>query len=246
MAKSVGASMLSPGVVITDNGGGGGGGGGTMKEVNMVSPGFISPGFISTDGGGGEVGGIAANLIPVDEIKIVRENTHPEKLYGFKVNFTTKDANGDIFNEPHTIDGPTGSFNNPLNLKVVTGNIHGPVVVIPLNSKSSSGAYFLKFHLPQPSSSVMFVTFCEKSDKVKDGYYDYAQGVPDKYRNELGNWVLDMKGKDFPEYGKTYTKDLVFRVKGIDTNVASASVEFTISFVSTSSKPATGIELEKS
>lgn len=225
MAKAVAIGAVNLGTVNEDGG---------MAAMGNIEKRF-PPGAVGVEVAGGR-------LPALDLSGVVQENTHPEKLYGFKVNFTTKDANGDIFNEPHTVDGPTGSFNNPLNSKVVTGNIHGPVVVVPLNSKNSSGAYFLKFHLPQPSSSVMFVTFCEKSNKVKDGYYDYTQGVPDKYRDELKNWVFDMKGRELPKDGKTYTKDLVFRVKGIDTNVASASAEFTVSFVSVSSRTAIGIE----
>ena len=81
------------------------------------------------------------NLIPHNPVSPA-ENIHPKNAYSFMVEFTTKDGNGDVFDEPHTVDGPTGSFNNPLNLKVINGNIHGPVVVVPLNSKSSTGAYF--------------------------------------------------------------------------------------------------------
>jgi len=57
------------------------------------------------------------------------------------VNFTTTDLNSSQqFIEPHTVSGPNGSFNVPLNAVPISGN----KVVIPLTTNTAQGAKLLK------------------------------------------------------------------------------------------------------
>jgi sulfite reductase beta subunit-like hemoprotein len=74
----------------------------------------------------------------------------------------------------------------------------------------------------------MYITFAKKNSSMSDGYYDYVQGIPDDYRNELRAWIRD--GKNFiPSGGENLAKKLKFKIKGVDTNDVSASIDFTIS-----------------
>jgi len=161
------------------------------------------------------------------------QNQDPQNVYNYEVNFTTTNlSNGDEFIEPHTVSDPNGSFSVPLNFTKPTGNAYGSIIVIPMSSNSSNGAYYLKLHLPQPGESKMYVTFAQKNNSMADGYYDYIQGIPEDFRTQLRLWILDGLNQ-LPVNGISKSKTLVFTVKGIDTNVSSASVQFTVSFGAT-------------
>lgn len=153
-------------------------------------------------------------------------NQDPENVLNFAVNFTTTNLdNGDPYVEPHTVSGPTGSFTVPLNAVNISGN----KVVVPLTSDTSQGAYYLKFHLPQPGSSVFYVTFAQKNNAMADGYYDYQTGIPSDYRADLRTFCADGT-TSFSTTPTTYSKTLVFTVYGLDTNVVSAAVQYTVRF----------------
>jgi len=142
------------------------------------------------------------------------------------VNFTTTNlSNGTVFSEPHTVSGPTGSFNIPLNAISIGGN----KIVVPLTSDSSQGASYLKFHLPQPNSSEFYVTFCEKNNSYSDGYYDYQTGIPSQYRTDLRNWIAD-NPLGLPSQPTSIPKTLTFTVYGLDTNQTSAAIQYTVRF----------------
>lgn len=142
------------------------------------------------------------------------------------VNFTTTNlSNGNTFVEPHTVSGPNGSFTVPLNAI----NIGGNKVVVPLTSDTSPGAYYLKFHMPQPGSSEFYVTFAQKNLSYSDGYYDYTTGIPTDYRSDLRTFIAD-GATSIPTTPHTRTKTLVFMVYGLDTNQTSAAVQFTVKF----------------
>jgi len=145
------------------------------------------------------------------------------------VNFTTTNLdNGDPFVEPHTVSGPTGSYNVP----VSAINIGNNKIVIPLTSNTSPGANFLKLHLPQPNSSEFYVTFCSKTNGSQDGYYDYTTGISSAYRADLRTFCLD-GALSIPSQGASYAKTLVFQVLGLDTNVSSAAIQYTVRFSAT-------------
>jgi hypothetical protein len=145
------------------------------------------------------------------------------------VNFTTTNlSNGDPFVEPHTVSGPTGSYNVPVSVIPISGN----KIVIPLTSDTSAGASFLKLHLPQPNSSAFYVTFCVKNNAMQDGYYDYTTGIPSDYRTDFRLFTLD-GANSIPSGGASYSKTLVFQVLGLDTNVASAAIQYTVTLAAT-------------
>ena len=140
------------------------------------------------------------------------------------VNFTTTNLdNGNLFTEPHTVSGPTGSFIVPINAVPIGGS----KLVIPLTSNTSQGANYLKLHLPQPNSSIFYITFCVKNNEMQDGFYDYNTGIPASYRSDLRVFILDGL-ISIPSSGVILTKKLVFQVLGLDTNVSSAAIQYTV------------------
>lgn len=150
-------------------------------------------------------------------------NVAPQNAKNFKVQFTTTNLdNGSVFLEPFIVSGPSGSFNVPLN-STTNG---GSKVFIPLTSNTSEGANYLKIHLPQPDSSELYITFAKKASSMFDGYYDYITGIPDDYRTDLRNWILD--GRSIPTAPINLTKTLVFSVIGKDTNQSSEAIQFVI------------------
>lgn len=157
-------------------------------------------------------------------------NQDPQNVYNRVINFTTTNlSNGNQFIEPHTVTLQNGSYNIPLNPINIQGNAYGPCIVVPLTTNINNGAPYLKFHLPQNNESVMYVTFCIRHTGMADGYYDYVNGIPNAYRTALRNWIKDDRLINL-SIPTNLTKVLTFTVKGIDTNVASASVQFTVTF----------------
>lgn len=153
-----------------------------------------------------------------------------------KVTFTTTNLdNGDFFVEPHTVAGPTpaGTFTIPLN----GINLGTNKFVVPLQTTTGAGSYWLKFWLPQPNSSIMYVTFCIKTNGVADGYYDYNTGIPSEYRSALRTWIRD---------NATITtttivqKSLLFTVYGLDTNQVSSAIQYKVKFSTLFSVGGTG------
>ena len=145
----------------------------------------------------------------------------------YKVNFTTTNlSNGNPFVEPHTVVGPTpaGTFNIALN----GVSLAGSKVVVPLQTTTGAGSYWLKFWLPQPGSSVMYITFAIKTNGVSDGYYDYATGIPSDYRSALRTWIKD--NVTLPASPTTVQKNLLFTVYGLDTNQVSSAIQFKTKF----------------
>jgi hypothetical protein len=67
---------------------------------------------------------------------------------------------------------------------------------------------------------------------MNDGYYDYVNGIPDAYRSALRTWIKDDRVTNI-NATTTLTKTLTFNVKGIDTNVVSATIPFTVTFSAT-------------
>ena len=140
------------------------------------------------------------------------------------VNFTTTNlSSGDPFVEPHTVSGPTGSYNVPVSVI----NIGNGKFVIPLTSDTSAGANYLKLHLPQPNSSDFYVTFCVKNNSLQDGYYDYTTGIPADYRADFRTFCLDGT-ISIPSQNTPFSKTLVFQVLGLYTNISSAAVQYTV------------------
>jgi hypothetical protein len=155
-------------------------------------------------------------------------NQDPQNVYNRVINFTTTNLlNGNLYEEPHTVILLNGV--TPINSLTIQGNPYGPCIVVPLTTNINQGANYLKFHLPQNNESAMYVTFAQKNNNMSDGYYDYIQGIPDSYRNDLRNWIRDGRvlstGSQAP-----LERTISFSVRGIDTNVVSASVDFDITF----------------
>jgi len=158
------------------------------------------------------------------------QNQDPKNVYNRVINFTTTDlSNGNVFSEPHTVTLQNGTYNIPLNNTTIQGNPHGPCIVVPLTTNSSNGSPYLKFHLPQNNESTMYVTFAIRHTGMSDGYYDYIQGIPSSYRTALRTWINDNRAT-LANQSTTLTKSLKFKVKGIDTNVSSASIDFFVTF----------------
>ncbi len=154
-------------------------------------------------------------------------NQSPQNVVNYEIEFTTTNLdNGDTFIEPHTVSGPTpvGSFSIPLNAISITGN----KVVVPLQTTTGSGSYWLKFWLPQPGSSKLYVTFAVKNNSYADGYYDYQTGIPSAYRTALRTWIKD--NAILPVSTVSKVKKLLFTVYGLDTNQVSSAIQFQISF----------------
>jgi len=103
------------------------------------------------------------------------------------------------------------------------------IIVVPLTSDTSPGANYLKFHLPQPGSSVFYVTYAQKNNSYADGYYDYQTGIPADYRADLRSFISD-GATSIPSGGVTKVKTLVWTVYGLDTNVVSAAIQYTVKF----------------
>lgn len=155
-------------------------------------------------------------------------NQNPANVVHRKVTFnTTNLSNGDIFDEPYFVNGPTpgGTFNIPLNGVGIVGN----KVVVPIQTTTGWGSYWLKFWLPQPGSKIMYVTFAQKNASMADGYYDYITGVPSDYRTALRTWIRDNVATPINS-SVTKTKSLVFTSYGLDTNQVSAAIQFKINF----------------
>jgi len=143
-----------------------------------------------------------------------------------KVEFTTTNVDFAIqFVEPHTVNGPNGAFTVPLNAI----NIGGSKVVVPLSSNSAQGAYYLKFHLPQPGSSEFYVTFAQKNNNMTDGYYDYQTGVPAAYKTDFRTFVKDNLVA-LPNSLTTLKKNLVFSVYGLDSSQPQQAEQFKVEF----------------
>jgi len=145
-----------------------------------------------------------------------------------KVTFkTTNLDNGVIVVEPHTVSGPTpvGTFNIPLNgISIGTNKF-----VVPLQTTTGAGTYWLKFWLPQPNSSIMYVTFCIKTNGVADGYYDYNTGIPSDYRSALRTWIRDNVSTNVSN-AVSLQKNLLFTVYGLDTNQVSSAIQYMVRF----------------
>lgn len=157
-------------------------------------------------------------------------NQIPTNLLHRKVSFTTTNLdNGDVFDEPYFVTGPTpgGTFNIPLNALSIVGN----KVVIPLQTTTGWGSYWLKVWLPQPESKVMYITFAQKSSSMSDGFYDYITGIPSGYRTALRTWIKD----NIPvpvNATTTFQKNLVFTTYGLDTNQVSSAIQFNVKLTS--------------
>lgn len=158
-------------------------------------------------------------------------NTNPANALNKKIKFTTTNLdNGTIFIEPFEVTGPNGSFNVPLNAVNYSG-LGGKKVFIPLTTNTSEGANYLKIHLPQPGSDTLYVTFAKKHSVMADGYYDYISGIPNSYRTDLRNWILD--GNSITQISTIFSKTLVFSAIGQNTNQSSQAIQFKIKFVGT-------------
>jgi len=156
-----------------------------------------------------------------------------------KVSFKTINTdNGDIIIEPHTVSGPTpaGTFNIPLNGASIGTNKY----VVPLQTTTGLGSYWLKFWLPQPDSDIMYVTFCIKNNSMADGFYDYNTGIPSEYRTALRTWIKDNR-LTTKKGAETFKKNLLFTVYGLDTNKISSAIQYQISFTAIFGEFATSI-----
>lgn len=157
-------------------------------------------------------------------------NQNPASIPTAKsVTFTTTNlSNGETFVEPHSVAGPTpsGTFNIPLNGISLLG---GTKVVVPLSTTTGFGSYWLKFHMPQPGSSKMYVTFAQKNNSMADGYYDYSSGIPADFRTALRNWIKDNKTTSVSST-TVLSKSLLFTVYGLDTNKVSSAIQFKVTF----------------
>lgn len=156
-------------------------------------------------------------------------NQNPANVVHRKVAFTTTNLdNGDIFDEPHFVNGPTpvGAFNIPLNGVSIVGN----KVVVPLQTTTGWGSYWLKFWLPQPGSKIMYVTFAQKNASMADGFYDYITGIPVDYRTALRTWIRDDNLPTNLSQVIPRTKSLSFTSYGLDTNQVSSAIPFKINF----------------
>jgi len=157
---------------------------------------------------------------------IRNSNAAPQNSLHFKAKFTTSNLDdGTLFQEPFIANGPTGSFNNPLNSVLYGGN----KVFIPLTTNTSEGANYLKIWLPQTTSDILYVTFSKKADSMQDGYYDYITGVPDDYRIDFFEWIKD-GSTDAITSTVTLRKNLFFTAYGKNTNQTSQAIQIKVEF----------------
>jgi hypothetical protein len=143
-----------------------------------------------------------------------------------RVSFETTDLDfGNPFVEPHTVNVTNSGG---ATIIPITGN----KAVVPLTNSTSAGANFLKLHYPQPGSSDFYVTFCTKTNGSADGYYDYTAGIPAAYRADLRSWILNGALVSFSS-SVSITRQIVFTVYGLDTNVVSAAIQYAVKFTGT-------------
>lgn len=157
-------------------------------------------------------------------------NQNPQNIQAkYSISFTTTNLdNGETFSEPHTASIEAGTYNIPLNA-ISIGN---GKMVIPLTTNTTQGSHFLKLHLPQPGSSIMYVTFAQKNNAMADGYYDYITGIPSAYRSSLRTWIKDQRITNVST-PTVLDKGLKFKVYGLDTNLLQSAIEFEIKFSAT-------------
>ncbi|MDV7390319.1 hypothetical protein RZS08_03145, partial [Arthrospira platensis SPKY1] len=81
---------------------------------------------------------------------------------------TTNNDNGNVFEEPHSVSSPApyqSTFNIPLNAVSISPS----KIVIPIQTTTSNGSYWIKLWLPQPNSNEMYITFSKKVAFYGDG-----------------------------------------------------------------------------
>lgn len=156
-------------------------------------------------------------------------NPAPYNIKNRRIMFATvNNTNGTTIIEPFRVFGPYAQGVRITRLR--TGN----KAVIPLTSETGEGAYFLKLHFPNTSSSnpainrAMYVTFCAKNNTYDDGYQDYAVRVPAAYTTALNKWIDN--GRAPSTSGTIRYRKLSFTGYGEETAQVNNAVSFEIRF----------------
>ena len=153
-------------------------------------------------------------------------------IFKKEVQFSTIDEiTSASITEGYNVNGPSHPTITPVALA------GGTKFVVPLTTDTASGAPFLKFHLPNgTSSNKMYVTFAVKNSRMADGYYDYTTGIPSEYKTKLKNFIvagLNGQPLSFTQLANLNgpkTKEIRFTSYGSSTNKPAEAVTFYITF----------------
>jgi len=153
-------------------------------------------------------------------------------IFKKEVAFSTQDEiTSASITEGYNVNGPSHPTITPVALA------GGTKFVVPLTTDTASGAPFLKFHLPNgTSSNKMYVTFAVKNSRMADGYYDYTTGIPALYKTNLKNFIVaglngqPLSYNQFINLNGPKTKEIRFTAYGSSTNKPAEAVTFYITF----------------
>ena len=156
-------------------------------------------------------------------------NPSPSAILNRRITFATVNpVDGTTIEEPFRVFGPYAQGVRITRLRT------GDKAVIPLTSESGEGAFFLKLHFPNTSSTnpsvnrAMYVTFCKKNQSYDDGYQDYIQRVPEAYTTALKKWIDN--GRAPSTSGTIRYRKLSFTGYGEETSQVNNAVSFEIRF----------------
>lgn len=156
-------------------------------------------------------------------------NPAPYTILNRRIIFATvNNTNGTTIPEPFRVFGPYAQGVRITRLRT------GDKAVIPLTPETGEGAYFLKLHFPNTSSTnpavnrAMYVTFCAKNISYDDGYKDYSTRVPAAYTTALKKWIDN--GRAPSTSGTIRYRKLSFTGYGEETAQVNNAVGFEIRF----------------
>ena len=152
-------------------------------------------------------------------------NPKPNTIFNKLVQFSTVDEiSNTTITESYNVSNP---YNTQITYTVISS---GSKVVVPLTTQTGNGAPFLKFHLPNNSTTAntMHVTFCVKNTQMADGYYDYKTGIPVVYKNALKSWIVQPTTS--LNISGPREKELRFTVYGTTTNKPQEATTFKVTF----------------
>lgn len=156
-------------------------------------------------------------------------NPQPASILNRKIQFgTVNNTNGNVIQEPFRVFGPYAQGVQATWLRT------GTKAVIPLTTETGEGAYFLKLHFPNTSSTsptinrTMYITFCQKNNAYDDGYKDFIQRVPPAYITALKKWIDN--GRAPSTSGVIRYRKLSFTAYGQQTSRVNNAVSFEVRF----------------
>jgi len=185
------------------------------QDIALGSGTLGGTGFVPVGPGGGGVTPALTNNIPLSSItnkKSIQFNT-------IEIPETGESSN---YSEGHEVG--LSSYVDGISLATNEGSKTEKFVI----KISSDDKYYLKFHLPKNSSSIMYITFCEKNTSYRDGYKDFAGLLPQAYIDALVSWCNT--GQNIPSSREIRKKELTFNIKGRISGSVASSIPFKVVF----------------